>query len=43
MKRTKTLANALHDDWRLLALFAGIILCGISIIGMAITAGILYL
>ncbi len=40
--RTKNLVTILGDDKHLMAIFAGIVLCGLALIGLAITAGIIY-
>ncbi len=43
MHNTRKLFTILGDDKHLLAIFAGIILCGLALVCLAITAGIVYL
>ena len=42
MNNTKKLFTLLGDDKNLLAIFTGIVLCGLAFIGLAVTAGIFY-
>jgi hypothetical protein len=39
---TKKLFSILGDDKHLMAIFAGIILCGLALVGLAIAAGVVY-